>query len=230
MKAEKIIRAIGSVDDRYLLEAAETPSKKASWKIAVMAAACFVLIGGICLGVFALPGVFSEKSAPMTDAVSAAPPMDGEAFFEAGNVYDNETNGVEDTEQIPMPTEGAEAPTQNERIDQNSSVPAASLSELSATEKGEDGISSEAEASAASDVPPGESIATLEKIEKIGETTWHLSLINQGNEQPFELEVETELFAMPPEQLEEGTSLVILHGEGYEPVQILYAGVAYYGE
>ena len=35
---------------------------------------------------------------------------------------------------------------------------------------------------------------------------------------------------MPPEQLEEGTSLLILHGEGYEPVQILYAGVAYYGE
>ena len=208
MKAEKIIRAIGSVDDRYLLEAAEAPSKKSSWKIAALAAACFVLIGGICLGVFALPGVFSEKSAPMTDAVSAAPPMDGEAFFEAGNVYEDATNGVEETDQIPMPTEGAEAPTQNERIDQNSSVPAASLSELSATEKGADEM-------------PGMQIASLEAIEEIGGDRWRLSLRDRWDE-PFGLEVDAKIFSMPPSELKEGALLEIRYGEEYAPVQILY--------
>ena len=63
MKAEKMIRAIGEIDDRYLLEAAETPSKKSSWKVAAVAAACFVAVISIGYGAVSLSGMFSAKSA-----------------------------------------------------------------------------------------------------------------------------------------------------------------------
>ena len=229
MKAEKMIRAIGNVDDRYLLEAQERPAKRSPWKTVALAAACFVVIGAVCLGVFALPNLFTAKNAATADAVSAAQPV---AAAEEANgaeiVYDETLDGTNYGEP-PMMTEGANNAGAEKSAEPRSSSAAASLSELSATEQGADATSGAIDVPTENDVPPGESVATLEKIEKIGEHQWRLSLSDSQGE-PYGLEVSDEIFAMPPTSLEEGATLVILYGEGYEPVQILYYGVAYYGE
>jgi len=219
LKAEKMIRAIGEIDDRYLLEAAETPSKKSSWKVAAVAAACFVAVISFGYGAVSLSGMFSAKSAgPGLAAANSAAMSEyataKEDIFEAGGANVNgSVSDEEEADMLPAAAENegypeiavqdeiSEAPIANE--------PAASPSALS---------SAETQTSAEL---PGMSVMKLKSAEKADETRWKLILYDAQGEL-FEFEMERTAFAMPPEELQAGVMLEIRYGEGYEPVEILY--------
>ena len=215
-----MIRAIGEIDDRYLLEAAETPSKKSSWKVAAVAAACFVAVISIGYGAVSLSGMFSAKSAgPGLAAANSAAMSEyataKEDTFEAGGANVNgSVSDEEEADMLPAASENEGYPEIAVR-DEISEAPIANEPAASPS------APSSVETQTSAELPPGMSVMKLKSAEKADETRWKLILYDAQGEL-FEFEMERTAFAMPPEKLQAGVMLEIRYGEGYEPVEILY--------